>query len=593
MSVLSLTVLLITIFPTNVFADYETDYHAVFGDYANYEDGAEELCGSVATSMSGDDVIATVFNFFVGKGYTDFQAAGILGNMQHESGYQPLRFESTPSGVETLANDAATKARENQQLAQQTGSYYPAGWGLVQWTPATKIIDPLQAEGKDPNDIMVQLEFLWGQLEGETTSPEKAAGDHLKATTNVAEATVSFETKYERHAGPPQPSRIVEAERVLELARNNGIQETNVSGDVYILGDSITVGANDHYMPKFAEKSITPTISAVNGRSWTTPGNPALGAIGTQGTAKSAAAADKETITTATSIVVALGTNGTLTGNPPDEIIETLRSYNTNSPIWWVNVANGVKDGSVQAFNNALSGLEEAGTIKVIDWADIVDPGGDGTNNPNGILSDGTHPTTEGYAQYTDLVVGRVAGGTVAQSAAGNCNGTTGNGGGSGFVETVKAYAWPEYKGRFFAEQKPEYAAAIAAASADGQYIGGANGNDCGAFVTRVMIDSGYEPEYNYAGRGGPTGTQIDWVRENWTEIGTVESSAELLPGDVAFHLWSDGSDAGHTFLWLGEDQGFQYGAVEAALGKRSPMATITSIGPTTYDGSNVVWFRK
>jgi hypothetical protein len=267
--------------------------------YPFYSD-TPQSCGPTATSMSGDDAIAVIFNFLTSKGLTDFQAAGVLGNMQHESGYQPMRLQGTVSGVETPVDSLTPAQLADPQL----------GYGLVQWTPVLKMINPVRDAGKNPEDIYAQLEFLWDQLEGRAAANEKAAGDHLKATTNVAEATLSFETKYERHAGPPQPDRIVEAERVLQLARSQGLNQSNVSGDVYILGDSITVGANDQYTSKFETKTITPVVSAVSGRSWNTPGNAGGGAVGTQGTGKAAVEADTSRIAGASSIVIALGTNG-------------------------------------------------------------------------------------------------------------------------------------------------------------------------------------------------------------------------------------------------------------------------------------------
>ncbi len=171
------------------------------------------------TSMSGEDNISIIFNYLVDKGLTDFQAAGVLGNMWAESGFEPQRAQGIFDRLVPASNWSEAKG---------------GGWGLVQWTPGSKMVDPVTAAGKDPNNIVIQLDFLWGQLNNEWPagwggSPpssgfnEKAAGDHLKATTNVAEATISFETKYERHAGSPQPERIIEAERILELAHSNSL----------------------------------------------------------------------------------------------------------------------------------------------------------------------------------------------------------------------------------------------------------------------------------------------------------------------------------------------------------------------------------
>jgi murein DD-endopeptidase MepM/ murein hydrolase activator NlpD len=61
------------------------------------------------------------------------------------------------------------------------------------------------------NDLGVQLDFLWDQLEGKGPLPEKAAGDALKASTDIKSAAEAFELKYERHAGPPQPDRVDKA----------------------------------------------------------------------------------------------------------------------------------------------------------------------------------------------------------------------------------------------------------------------------------------------------------------------------------------------------------------------------------------------
>lgn len=60
------------------------------------------------TSVTGDTNIHKIWNYLVGEGLTDMQAAGILGNIQEESGFSATR--------------------------QQDGIRFPrGGWGLVQW----------------------------------------------------------------------------------------------------------------------------------------------------------------------------------------------------------------------------------------------------------------------------------------------------------------------------------------------------------------------------------------------------------------------------------------------------------------------------
>jgi hypothetical protein len=360
-----------------------------------YDIGASE-CG--ASSLSGDDNISQVFNYLVQeKGLKDFQAAGILGNMKNESGVEPQRLQGTPPGTITVDTDVPRG---------ESGK----AWGLVQWDPAKKMIDPVKAEGKDPNTIPAQLDFLIAQLKGETkTSSEKRAGDLFFATKDVYEATITFESAFERHAGindaynPESPSntlypkRVVDAEKILERAR---------SGDI--------------------DTSASPVNSC-------------------------------------------------------------------------------------------------------------------------GKLTDG------------------------------------------GLVETALAYAWPEYKGSPFPEQKSEYSTAIKEAKKIGSYIGGCDGNDCGGFVTRVMVDSGFEPDYNPD--SGPTGSQENWARANWQKIGTISDTSELLPGDVAF-------SPDHTFMYVGKQPGFDSEIASASYSSRgcgftrSPMAGEEDLFENS-DGVPVTWYRK
>lgn len=138
-------------------------------------------CGSAdsggLTPLEGSENAEKAFNFFIAKGLKPFQAAGILGNMQHESGVQPQRLQGTASGVITPAETLG-----NRNI----------GWGIVQWTPASKFIST-QSPISKANDIGAQLEFLWAQLEGTGPAAEKKAGDDLKATTTLEQAVLAFQ----------------------------------------------------------------------------------------------------------------------------------------------------------------------------------------------------------------------------------------------------------------------------------------------------------------------------------------------------------------------------------------------------------------
>lgn len=144
------------------------------------------------------------------------------------------------------------------------------------------------------------------------------------------------------------------------------------------------------------------------------------------------------------------------------------------------------------------------------------------------------------------------------------------------FAETVKAFAWED--GRRVSQQKPAYTAALV-----GRYQGGKNGNDCGAFVSALMVKSGFDTSYP----GTNTANQIPWLSKNWTKVAGVGevNVADLRPGDVAIK-------PGHVFVWIGDVEGFISKSAEAALGSNTAPTAITS-GNTYSAPSKYTWYRK
>lgn len=169
--------------------------------------------GSVgATELIGSDNAQKVWNYLIGKGLTPQQTAGVMGNMEGESGINPRRVESTqtPSGDSDVPDSR--------------------GYGIVQFTPGTKIVPAAQAAGKSPGDLGFQLDYIWQEI---TTGGEKAAGDALKAANDVQSATDAFLRKYERPADPngTEPRRIQFANDFLAQYGSGTPSGSNSSGD--------------------------------------------------------------------------------------------------------------------------------------------------------------------------------------------------------------------------------------------------------------------------------------------------------------------------------------------------------------------------
>lgn len=251
-----------------------------------------------------------------------------------------------------------------------------------------------------------------------------------------------------------------------------------------------------------------------------------------------------------------------------------------------------------QAVSFAKSrGLPTFGDLSLVQlWADSIP----WVYNEAGAPSGGLNDTQKSeYAQgIIDGVKAAIpnTGATNATQTACLLSATSAPQGNGDAIATALLYAWPNYRGNKTKEaltMKPEYANAVTAARKRGLYIGGSSypGVDCGGFVTRVMLDSGYEPNYNKAGKGGYTAIQLAWARQNWQKIGRgtdIKSADALQPGDVAFRVSSNGSNDGHTFMYVGKQAGFSSAIASASLDSRAPMA-----GKEQPLAANIEWYRK
>jgi hypothetical protein len=141
-------------------------------------------------------VAMQIMDYFVEKGLTPAQAAGIVGNMQRESGLDPNAVEGGGSGP---------------------------GFGLVQWSFGRR--DNLEnfaaQQGKPPGDLKTQLDFLWGELNG----PEKATLDDFKAHPDMSatQAAEAFCNDFERPGVVAMGDRTSAAQQFAQMyEQNNG-----------------------------------------------------------------------------------------------------------------------------------------------------------------------------------------------------------------------------------------------------------------------------------------------------------------------------------------------------------------------------------
>lgn len=204
-------------------------------------------------------------------------------------------------------------------------------------------------------------------------------------------------------------------------------------------------------------------------------------------------------------------------------------------------------------------------------------------NNPSG-----EEKVDEHGQAVADTAAATAGSGSSGESSTNSC--PSGGFAGGNFEQTLKAYAWPTYKGMTI-KPTDAYAAAVKKAMAGNYYVGGTTpstkGIDCGGFVTLLVRDSGYDPGYNYNGKGGPTSSQESWMQKNWIKIKPEDvTPGKLQQGDVAIN-------SSHTFIYVGDHgkkpDGFGATIASASLDERAPMADTQQ--SATQPGYN--WYRK
>ena len=192
--------------------------------------------------------------------------------------------------------------------------------------------------------------------------------------------------------------------------------------------------------------------------------------------------------------------------------------------------------------------------------------------NPGGSDSKSTPGDNVSLMAATQSTPG---GGGASSTISGSC---TGDFSGGNLTQTVVAYAWPEWAER--TDQMPAYTDAVNKAKSQGLYTGGYNGNDCGAFVTLLIRNSGFDQGYNSNGRGGNTIAQEAWLASHWERISSTDGG-DRQPGDVAIN-------ADHTYVYVGQVGGFGSKIASASLGDRAPTA-----GHESPVDPSFRWYRR
>jgi hypothetical protein len=175
---------------------------ATLGVFVGCSSNGVETFGSTEQAAYANE--KTVYDYFVGKGLTNFQAAGVVGNLIQESGLDPTihQYNNGPG----------------RGLAQWSAG---ARWDTTQ---GDNVKDYAAQHGsQDVYSLALQLDFIWYEL---TTFDNYGLAD-LKASKTIESATQAFEDKFEGcvYANYPVcalPQRVTNAKAILAAYGSSG-----------------------------------------------------------------------------------------------------------------------------------------------------------------------------------------------------------------------------------------------------------------------------------------------------------------------------------------------------------------------------------
>lgn len=166
---------------------YAQENRASTLNFPYYDSTPEAIAGCGGGSLIGGDNPEKTWNYLIGKGFTAIQAAGAMGNLQHEGRFEPRQVEIAYSDPPHLSDT----------VPPNIGPQGQPGYGIVQWTsPSRKqgLIDFSAANGLPVNDLALQLDYMWSELEGPYKNQVLVP---LMQATDLAEAVSIWQDRYE------------------------------------------------------------------------------------------------------------------------------------------------------------------------------------------------------------------------------------------------------------------------------------------------------------------------------------------------------------------------------------------------------------
>lgn len=140
----------------------------------------------------------TIWDFLKTQGFNDFGIAGLMGNLDAESGLSPINLQNTGNSKLKFTDTQYTQKVDNGTYINFIKDEY--GYGLAQWTYWTRkqnLLNYAKSKNKSIGDLTMQLEFLVKELKENYTN---SVYNVLKTATSVQQASDAVLINFERPA---------------------------------------------------------------------------------------------------------------------------------------------------------------------------------------------------------------------------------------------------------------------------------------------------------------------------------------------------------------------------------------------------------
>lgn len=137
-----------------------------------------------------------IWNFLKKEGFNDYGVAGLMGNLDAESGLRSNNLQDTYSREFGLSDTQYTQKVDNGTYTNFVKD--KAGYGLAQWTYWSRkqnLLNYAKAKGKSIGDLEMQLGFLCKELREQYTN---SVYNILKTATSVQQASDAVLMNFER-----------------------------------------------------------------------------------------------------------------------------------------------------------------------------------------------------------------------------------------------------------------------------------------------------------------------------------------------------------------------------------------------------------